>query len=304
MKRAKFCTDMAIEAVDNRNLGVKYGVETRKIGDYILKSKLIVKTDEQSKELAKKKGLYFTLDCNKQITYKQVQKELIVEIKNILKNMTSSIIRGNPNILVVGLGNRDMTTDALGSLVVDKLIVTRHLFESNSLTNRKMLNVAGIVTGVFGVTGIESYDIVKGVVNQISADLVIVVDTLASSRVTRLFSSFQITNAGIEPGSAMKMNRQPLDHNSLGIPVIAIGVPLALYARSILHDCLNKVEENNIKIGQNNKYEIISKILGDDNLSMILTPKNIDIAVEICADIIASGINLAFQNNIKKNKLS
>lgn len=304
MKSINFCTDMAIEAVDNKNFGDKYGVEIKKIGNYIVKSKLIVKTDEQSKELSKRKGLYITLDCKTRITHNDAQKELSHEIKSVLKDMTSTVIRGNPTILVVGLGNRDMTADALGTLVIDNLIVTRHLIESNSAINRRVTNVAGIAPNVFGVTGIESYDIVKGVIGQISADLVIVVDTLASSRATRLFNSFQITNAGIEPGSALGMNRRCLDFNSLGVPVIAIGVPLALYARSLLYDCILKIENKNLKIGQRDKYGIITDVLGEENLSMILTPKDIDSAVKICAKIIASGINLAFQNSSDKNNFS
>lgn len=296
MKNKTFYTEMALDAVELQRLSENYNLSVQKAGAYITKTRFLVKTAEQSKSIGKRKGLYYTFDTDYDVDEKTLRKDLAREIKTVIREMTAEVKKSNPVVMVVGLGNRHMAADSLGEKVLSELIVTRHIIESGVRTSKRLSNVCGIAPGVFGVTGIESADIIKGTVTQISADIVIAVDTLATAKAARLFKSFQITDSGIEPGSGAGNRRPLIDREFLGVPVISVGVPLALYARSILYDCLSRVESAGADIGQNRRYAIIEAVLGAKNLSMVLAPKEVDLQSQKCAEIIAAGINLAFQN--------
>lgn len=300
MKTTNFYSDMADECAERDYAANGLDISVNKVSENIVKTRLTIKNDAESKRLNRAKGKYVTLECKTKIVYKEIQRELAKEIKNTLRDFTAELIKGRPTVLVAGLGNRNVTADALGSLVIDGLIVTRSVIESDYSRNSKMLNVAGIATGVFGMTGIESLDIVKGVAERIGATLIIVIDTLASAKSARLFKSFQLTNAGLEPGSASGAGRQRIDFKTTGIPVIAVGVPLALYARSMILDAIAKSDVDK-RISKAKSYDIVTSVLGEENLSLILTPKEIDEGVKICAKIIAEGINMCFQNKTGKS---
>ena len=175
--------------------------------------------------------------------------------------------------LIVGLGNPDMTADALGKYVLDRIMITRHLGYGKDLPA-----LSGVCPNVLGVTGIESYDIVKGVTERVKPDCVIAVDSLAGATVGRIAAAFQISDAGITPGSGVSNHRERLDRKSLGCAVLSLGVPLVVYASTIIEDAYGgKAEEYDPKIA-----------------SMIVTPKDIDLYVADCASIIARAVNLAF----------
>ncbi|MCX4313487.1 MAG: GPR endopeptidase [Clostridia bacterium] len=160
--------------------------------------------------------------------------------------------------LVAGLGNPDLTADALGSRVFKRLNVNRHL--------RKDRCLCALTPNVLGMTGIESFDIIYAVTKRIKPDIVIAVDALTAAASSRIASAFQVTDSGITPGSGVMNHRMRLDMNSLGVPVVSVGVPLVVYASTIAGECL----------------------VGHD---MVVTPKDIDILVEDCARIIANAIN-------------
>lgn len=301
MKSHNFVPDLAIEAVDEFGLGKKLGVKDEKLGENIARRTLKISTDEDAKQLSKRKGSYYTLDCFGRITDKDIQQEIAKGIKNGLKEMTAELTVNRPTVLVVGLGNRNISADALGALVVDELIVTRNLFETQSVKSKKMVNVSAIATGVFAMTGVEAFDIVKGVADRIGATLIIAIDTLATTKASRVFKSFQLTDAGIEPASAYKGGRTALTKSTLNIPTIAIGVPMAIYARALISDSVLHI---NRSADVRQKTQTILDVLGEENISLLVTPKDIEAGVKLCAKVIADGINLAYQNTTEKKYFS
>lgn len=183
--------------------------------------------------------------------------------------------KGSP-ILVAGLGNENITADSLGGKVVDKLYVTSHLYSDKSIFE-KFGNLSGIKCGVSGTTGIASFDVLSGVAERIRPSLIIAVDALACSSVRRLGKTIQISDAGIEPGGGVANPKPKLDRDSLGVPVIAIGVPLVVYATKILAEYLG---------------DDLAAVKPDETLSsLVVTAKEIDFQVADFAYVIAESLN-------------
>jgi len=253
-------TDMALE------FGAKINTE---FSDDIVKRTAVTVDEEFSKKIGKPVGNYITIETS---TVKEGNREEFLRVsKEIAKTINQ--LTNKKDILVVALGNPDMTADSLGKRVLDKVMITRHMpiYKTLAITS-------GIYPNVLGVTGIESFDIIKGTVTRTKPECVIVIDSLASATVSRLASAFQLSDAGITPGSGISNHRRRLDAKSLGRPVISIGVPLVVYASTIINDAVGAVTDRPLK----------SEI---ENL--VVTPKDIDLLVNDCADIIAKAINLA-----------
>lgn len=199
-------------------------------------------------------------------------------------------------VLVVGLGNRDVTPDALGPMVVDNMFVTRHLFrEYGDEFGRKhsLGNVAAIAPGVMGQTGMEVQEIVKGIVEQTKPKLVIVVDALASRSVNRLNTTVQITDTGISPGAGIGNNRKALNEETLGVKVIAVGVPTVVAASTIVADTLQSYM---VEHGYDEKdmFSFISEVNGTKMDIMFVTPKDIDESVKRISFTISEALNSCF----------
>lgn len=252
-------TDLAMELMNN--------VKTENISDKIKRTD--VKVDKiLSQKLNKPVGTYITIEsCIVKDGLKTMQKDLSFELSKALSTLVNC-----DDCLVVGLGNPNMTADALGKHVTDKLMVTRHL------DYKELPLISCICPNVYGVTGIESFDIVKGVVDRIKPGCVIVIDSLAGASTTRIASAFQISDAGITPGSGVSNHRIRLDKKTLNTKVISIGVPLVVYATTIINDAVKSEKAN----------------FDSSISSLIVTPKDIDIYVLECADIVASAINQTF----------
>lgn len=196
-------------------------------------------------------------------------------------------IKRSSHILVAGIGNEGMTADSLGGEVLKRLKVTEHLYQAG-VKERGDGRLSAIAGSVAGVTGINSFDVIKGVVDRTKPDLVIAVDTLATRHAERLKNTVQITDNGIIPGSGVQNARHPLTLETLGVPVIAIGVPLVIYARNLITSGLSDV-----KLGElANKETPRGKSLEELN-DLIVTVKEIDLVVDEYATAIASGINSA-----------
>jgi Germination protease. len=292
---------MAIEAAEEGIIRKKYSADVKKTDDGLTLTRLRVKTDADSKALGKRKGVYYTVEAKDGISDDGVCRAVSKELKKILRELTAESLHGKPTVLVAGLGNREIAADSLGARVVERLIVTRNVIESGYSVGRGIANVCGIATGVFAVTGVEAFDLVKGVAERVNATVVIVVDTLATARFERLFTSFQLTDAGLEPGSASRANRTLIDRRSTGIPVIAVGVPLTIYAKSLVSRTLT---EANATLSVPQIRDVATKVLGEKNLSVLLAPKEVDEGVLTAARIIADGINLAFHNSTDKKYYS
>lgn len=219
------------------------------------------------------------------------------EVSEIIANELEKLVPEGAkqgDVLVLGLGNREATPDALGPWVVDNLFVTRHLIKE---CGEKMKSLSAIAPGVMGQTGMESSEILKGLVEQIKPALVVVIDALAARSTTRLNTTVQITDTGISPGAGIGNNRQEINKQSLGVDVIALGVPTVVDAGTIVRD---RMEEALKKQGY--KAEEIEAFLyhieADRIENMFVTPKNVDEAVKSMSYTISEAINKCFSSTV------
>lgn len=306
-----FRTDMALERneIYKEQNNIKSNVdgieveEEEKLGTKI--SRVSVVNENGEKAIGKPKGIYTTIDISKM---KGITDERIEEVSNVLADELKEIIKRHVNetedILVVGLGNIYVTPDALGPKVVPEIEVTRHILEymPNAMPDDTR-PVSAISPGVLGVTGIETMEILKGIVDNIKPKLLIVIDALASRSVERISSSIQISDTGIVPGAGVDNTRKEISEKSLGIPVIAIGIPTVVDLASITNDCIKLFIQNLQEKAMSNtalnelksqdNYEEIKEALNVGEYNMIVTPKEIDELIESMKDIVSRGINIA-----------
>jgi spore protease len=263
-----------MEALTRTDLAVEFGLKSKTAPHTgAVKTSSVTVDEAYSEKTGRAAGVYFTVETDSvklgdRTVFSAVAKELSKAVKKLGKAKSC---------LVAGLGNPDLTADSLGKRVLDRIMITRHLIPDG----KKLPRLSGLCPNVLGVTGIESFDIIKGVVEKTRPQSVIVVDSLAAAAVERIASAFQVSNAGITPGSGVSNHRKRLDSGSLGVDVISIGVPLVVYASTIIGDAAGKP----------------SCDLDPSIASLIVTPKDIDLLVSDCADIIARAINLAFFND-------
>lgn len=208
--------------------------------------------------------------------------------------------------LIIGLGNWNITSDALGPRAVSKTLVTRHIFKNyNKDYDDDFSEVAALSPGVMGITGIETVEIVKSIVDKIKPDRVVAIDALASRKMDRVNSTIQISTGGIAPGGGVGNKRKALDKSYLGVDVIAIGVPTVVDAATLTIDVLDLAIDNLIEVSQENsefykmltklkeeeKYQLIKDSLDPYDKNLIVTPKDIDETIENLAIIISEGLN-------------
>jgi spore protease len=286
-------TDLAVESVyTHHGNGVSeenLTVENLKI------TRIKITTAQAAEKVGKPVGNYVTIEGDN-ITKKEP--EILENIAKILSHEIRRILPpGVDNILVVGLGNRRITPDSLGPSVIERVMVTNHIIKFlNTEKERDFSSVSGISPGVMGVTGMETVDIVKGIVDIARPSLIIAVDALCAKNAGRMFKTIQVTDTGINPGSGVGNRRDGLNKEKLGIPVIAIGIPTVVDANSIISDALTTFFQKNSEL--ENGQEIINDILESSNSGLIVSPKDIDNLIERGAKIVANGINLALHNNI------
>ncbi|MCL2862189.1 MAG: GPR endopeptidase [Firmicutes bacterium] len=266
MKKYNLRTDLAMELIPE--------TKSKKITDKLKRIDLVL--DEiLSRKLKKPKGNYITLETE---YVKSGEIDEYTRVSKALSEAISGLTKGMKKPLVACLGNPRMTADSLGRHVSERLMVTRS-FEFGE----DIAELSCICPNVLGATGVESFDIVRGVVDRTNPDVVIVVDSLASAETSRLASAFQVSNTGITPGSGVSNHRMRFDEKSLRRPVISIGVPLVVYASTIIYDAIKGEKKTKPKID-----------FPDEIMNLIVTPKDIDLLVEDCALIIARAINLSF----------
>ena len=310
-----FNTDLADERRDIFKKANKIddevpGIETEEkvINENVKIYKVKILDEQGENALGKPRGIYTTIDVKnlKIATDDDIQKASEV-VTEELKNLFNKHIQSKEDILVVGLGNVYVTPDSLGPKVIQDIDVTRHLLNyAPQYLDENTRPVSAISPGVLGTTGIETVEILKGIVNNIKPKLVIVIDSLASKSIERISSTIQIADTGIVPGAGVGNVRNEISQESLGIPVVAIGVPMVVDAATIATDSLDmfieKVKENNdgeklynilSELTGNDKYEMIREVLSPNNYNLIVTPKEIDDLIENMSSVIARGINFA-----------
>lgn len=284
-------TDLAVESVyTHEGTGIEQYDE--KIGD-INVTTIEITTEEASEEVNKPIGTYVTIESDfilKNDTEKS--KELSEVLSKKLKEMIKKYFPEIPvdkKILVCGLGNRNITADALGPDCVKGIMITNHIIDILNSDGITFSKVSAITPGVMGITGIETNNIIKGIKEEYDPSLIIAVDALCARSVKRMFGTVQITDTGINPGSGVGNRRAGINEKTMGIPVIAIGVPTVVDANSIIYDTLNGIK----------KYtdDEINDILKNVD-SYFVSPKDSDSLIERSSKIVANGINLSLHKDI------
>ena len=234
-------TDLAMEARES-NSALNGVSEERTDNEHYSVSRIKIDTDEAASALQKSKGLYITIEAPDLVLR---EPELIKAVTEALSaELTGLIDKGGTSgtVLVVGLGNRAVTPDALGPKTAEKILVTRHIkqYMPDAIPNG-VRSVCAVSPGVLGVTGIETMEVIQGIVERSKPSLIIAIDSLSSRRTERIASTIQLCDAGIQPGAGVGNIRSGLDEASLGIPVIAVGVPLVVYASTISRDTIGLI---------------------------------------------------------------
>jgi spore protease len=271
-------------------------------------SRVHVRTKVAERKIGKKKGRYVTIQAP---GIRRRDPELQARVAEQFAKEFKSMLNLPPNasILVVGLGNANVTPDALGPLVVEKLFVTRHLFQYMPEVlgdGQGYRSISAIAPGVLGITGIETSEVVKGIVERIRPDAVVAIDALAARSLGRVNSTIQIADSGIQPGAGVGNRRKALDEETLGVPVIAVGIPTVVDAATIANDAiemvLNQLAEsvpgngaNQVfdQLSANEKWQMIRELLEPMGHNLVVTPKEIDEFMEDMAQVVAKGLNVA-----------
>lgn len=306
-----FRTDLAVEMRDaykkaqNRDMpGVTSEEETI---DGVKVTRVKVETEEGAGYIGKPIGNYITLEAPE---IKQNEPDINERVFKVLARELRKLIGTdiNQSVLVVGLGNQNVTPDALGPKVVGDVEVTRHIIEyAPDILNRPVRSVSAISPGVLGTTGMETSEVIRGVVDKIKPDFVIAIDALASRKLERISTTIQIADTGINPGSGIGNRRMAMCKETLGVPVIAIGVPTVVDAATMANDTIELMIENidknasqNINMydkikpmEQNEKYDLIKEVLKPYVGDLVVTPKEIDEIITSVADVVSQGINYA-----------
>ncbi len=307
-----FRTDLALERRDlyNKANNIENDIdgieaEEEKVNDNIVISRVRVTNENGEAAIGKKKGNYITIDVrNLKIAGEEEIQKTSEVVTNELKKLIENHITKQDAILVVGLGNIYVTPDSLGPKVINEIDITRHLLEyMPEVLDKNTRQVSAISPGVLGTTGIETMEILKGIIDNVRPKLVIIIDALASRNIERISSSVQIADTGIVPGAGVGNARKELTEATLGVPVIAMGIPTVVEAATIAADSLTlfikKVQDNGNsndflnKLQEEDKYKIIKEILAPEEYNFIVTPKEIDSLIEKMKDIVARGINFA-----------
>ena len=306
-----FRTDLALERKDlfkkNNNLEEIDGIETeeKKINDNLKVSRVKITNKNGEQAIGKPIGTYITIDINKlRIAEEEDIEESAKILSEELRVIINKHVESKDDILVVGLGNIYVTPDSLGPKVINDIDVTRHIIKYlPQYIDENTRPVSAISPGVLGTTGIETLEILEGIVQNIKPKLLIVIDALASRSIERISSTIQLSDTGIVPGAGVGNTRKELSEKTLGIPVIAIGIPTVVESAVLVNDCLNlfieKLQQdaksneylNNLK--NNDNYEEIKEALNPSNYNMIVTPKEIDELIENMSNIVARGINMS-----------
>lgn len=290
-------TDLAMERTAGMPKDLR-GVEVRRNCQGAAETTFVrITGQEASRRLGKAPGAYWTLSH-------PCMPQLAPEERMHLAEMTAEELRRvlprEGEVMVVGLGNRHMTADALGTRTVEGVLVTRHLCREQS--GRCLRPVSAMSPGVLGITGVETAEMVRGVAERVRPAAIIAVDALAAMETSRICTTIQVTDTGIRPGSGVGNHRAGLTRETLGVPVIAVGIPMVVYASTIVRDALRSIlsrEENDERVD-----DMAERLARDSLGDMVVTPRSIDELVAGLADTLALAINTALQPEFTAEELS
>lgn len=296
--------DIRTDLVIDSNIGDSY-IDKKQINDSILITNINV-NENLSLELKKKKGIYITIEFDDITNHEdnfEVSDVLSDELKKLLIGKN---IGKKDSCLIVGLGNRFSTADSLGPITLDNIMVTRHLFILGVDVKNGVREVSTLSPGVMANTGIETYDIITSIIEKIKPNFLIVIDALASSSIERINKTIQITDTGIHPGSGIGNNRKEISEETVGIPVIAIGVPTVVESSIIVSDTIDYLfkhlsyikknyDTNKLVVGHRNSKKYLEQIKNSDlsseektNISGILGTLSEDKKKELILEVLNS----------------
>ena len=317
-------TDLALEAhemyAEEQHVDDIDGVDVQAFKkNRVSVTRVKIKNKKGSEALKKPIGNYVTLEIPEYVHETKEHFDDIIKIfSNELKRMLPKMNR-KAVTLVVGLGNRNITADALGPKVVDGLLVTRHLFDlMPDDVSEGVVPVCALSPGVLGITGIETNEIIKGVTERVKPDVIIAIDALASRSISRVMTTIQLSNTGIKPGAGVGNERGGLNIESLGVPVIAVGVPTVVDAATMANDTIDMVIENISahtdkntdfykmlkNMDKKEKYHLIDEVLKESFVNLVVTPKEVDEVIDDLAEIISDGINICMHSCINTDNVS
>lgn len=307
-------TDLALEAKESfeeDNVEIR-GVRIEENEDEeteISTTRVVIETENGAKAMGKPVGTYITMEAPHMSVpdegyHREVSEALAEHLRELLGEKEQSI-------LIVGLGNREVTPDALGPNVVNNVNITRHVIKEYgkaSMNVEKANLISAIVPGVMAQTGMETMEIIRGVVDETKPDVVVAVDALAARSTKRLNRTIQVTDTGINPGSGVGNHRNGINEKTMGVPVIAIGVPTVVDAATIVNDTMEDLVETmdsteHIRnlggalgtLNKSEKHQMIRELISPHLNTMYVTPKDIDETVKRISYTISEGINIALQ---------
>ncbi|OON96845.1 MAG: GPR endopeptidase [Epulopiscium sp. Nele67-Bin005] len=318
-------TDLAIEIGallkeehddDNYEIeGVQIDTNTQPV---FKKTHITILNEAGASAMGKPVGHYITLESqelkeNDPEAHKKIIQEVSETIKSLLPKTKETL-----NVLVVGLGNRQATPDTLGPYVTDKVLVTRHIAQFvPEAIDESVCHLSSIAPSVMGLTGVETSEIVKGVASHIKPDCIIAIDALGSRSASRINTTIQISNTGISPGAGIGNKRKQLNEETVGCPVIAIGVPTVVDAATLVNDTMDCLIENMMMetdnnallnmlndLGQQEKYSLIQEVITPVMGNLFVTPKDIDEVIVYLGNVIANAINIAVHPGITINDVN
>ena len=263
-----------------------------------------VESPQAARALRKPCGTYITL-YHPHLIHAQAEERL--ELSRGVARAVRAMLPPAGDLLVIGLGNRHITADALGSSVIDGLLITRHMKGvTQPPLKGRLRGVCAAAPGVLGVTGMETAEMVHGIVERVHPAAVIAIDALAARESGRICTTVQITDTGIRPGSGVGNHRMGLTRDTLGVPVIAVGVPMVVYAAVIARDALSllladvdlREEDHEQAVDQ-----LIAKVIREGLGELVVTPREVDEMVGRVARIIADGLNIALQPQLSEEEI-
>lgn len=293
-------TDLALEAresvsdADGQLRGVRVEEDYDEENDLKV-TKVLIDTKNAAKTMGKPMGTYITIEAPAMLEpdegyHREISEKLAEQLRAIIPEAETE-----QAVLIVGLGNREVTADALGPHVVDNLFITRHVvkeYGKAAYSKVRMHTISSIEPGVTAKTGMEAAEIIRGVVEETKPDVLIVIDALASRSTKRLNRTIQITNTGIHPGSGVGNHRNALTQESIGVPVIAIGVPTVVDAATIVGDALDKIMNGETSFDSRRYMGAHCGAFAELN-NMYVTSKDIDAVIKQVSYTVSEGINIA-----------
>ncbi len=310
-------TDLALEACERLDINEDSAVEgvmvkTRENGGTIITSVEII-NEEGARVCGKPIGKYITVEdralrTNDPETKERIIEETAISLKEFMKKYKPR------KVLVAGLGNGSITPDALGPKAAAGVIVTRHLKNTLPKTIRdKVSSVSAITPGVMGITGIETAEVLSGTAERAKPDLIVVIDALAAGKFSRLNTVIQMTDGGISPGAGVGNKRAEINKKTMGVPVIAIGVPTVVDAATLVNDTMDRILSevnaagaeagvfNGLEPGE--RYALINEMLTPYAENMFVTPKEVDAVIDRLALIISTALNMALHPGLDRKDI-